>query len=446
MKHVDRIIHARWVLPIIPKNTVLEHHAIAIDNDRIVDILPSKEVSTKYTSDNIHEQKSHVLMPGLINTHAHTPMNIFKGLADDLELMNWLENHIWPSEQKILASDSVYHGSMLAIAEMIRGGTTCFNDHYFFPNETAAAAIQTGIRACIGLWVGSVPTGWAQNAEEYMEKARIAYHERDNNPLITYAMAPHSPYVNDDHSLKLTKAFADEHNLRIHIHLHETQTELEINQSQFNNRPLARFESLGLLNERLIAVHMVHLTDDEIAKCRETGVNISHNPESNLKLASGFAPIQKLLNAGVNVSLGTDGAASNNDLDMFGELRTAALIAKGLTQDPTALDATTALEMATINGAKTMGLEKETGSIEIGKYADVIAVDLDHLFTQPIYNIASHLAYAVNRLQVSDVWVAGKQLLSNGEFTTLDQNKVVADSQQWAKQAMPFRSLASTQK
>lgn len=428
---IDTLIHARWILPIVPRNQLLEHHSIAVRDGRILDILPTESAVKKYTANNTLSRKQHLIMPGLINTHAHTPMNLFRGLADDLPLMDWLQNYIWPAEQKILNHDSVYQGSMMAIAEMIRGGTTCFNDHYFFPNDTARAAIDTGIRACIGLWIGSVPTGWAKDAEGYIEKARISYAERDKNPLITYAMAPHSPYVNDDHSLQLTKTFADKHNLRIHIHLHETKAELEINQSQHNNRPLARFHNLGLLNERFIAVHMVHLTDEEIALCAETKLHVSHNPESNLKLASGFAPIAKLMKAGVNVSLGTDGAASNNDLDMFGELRTAAFIAKAVTQDPTVLDAMTTLEMATINGAKTLGLEKDIGSLEIGKLADMITVDFDHLFTQPVYHPTSHLVYAVNRLQVNDVWVAGKILLENMKFKTLDVDQVMANIKQY---------------
>jgi 5-methylthioadenosine/S-adenosylhomocysteine deaminase len=432
MQTIDTLIHARWILPIVPRNQILEHHSLAIHEGVIVDILPTETVAQKYTAKNVVDRSNHVVMPGLINTHAHTPMNLLRGLADDLQLMDWLNHHIWPAEAKLLCSDSIRDGSQLAIIEMLRGGTTCFNDHYFFPNETAEVAIQSGMRACIGLWVGSVPTGWAKNVEEYIEKARHAYQNRDKNPLITFALAPHSPYVNDDHSLMLTKAFADEHDLRIHIHLHETQTEIDMNLAQYHNRPLERFLKLGLLNERLIAVHMVHVNDDEIALCAEKKVHIAHNPESNLKLASGFAPIAKFIKAGVNVSLGTDGAASNNDLDMFGELRTAALIGKAVVQDPTVLDAMTVLEMATINGAKTLGLEKKIGSLEIGKHADVIAVDLSHYFTQPVYHPISHLVYAVNRMQVSDVWVAGKQLLNKGEFTQIDTDAVVKKALKWA--------------
>ncbi|OGT40998.1 MAG: N-ethylammeline chlorohydrolase [Gammaproteobacteria bacterium RIFCSPHIGHO2_12_FULL_40_19] len=433
MQTIDTLIHARWVLPIVPRNKVLEHHSIAVDHEKIIAILPTDTAKKNYTAKNNVDRSTHVVMPGLVNTHAHTPMNLLRGLADDLQLMDWLQNHIWPAESKILCPESIYDGSLLAIIEMLRGGTTCFNDHYFYPNDTARAAVDAGMRAVLGLWVGNAPTGWAKDADECIAKAKIEYANRPDSRLITYALAPHSPYITDDHSLLLTKHFADEHNLRIHIHLHETLDEINIDLERYGKRPMQRFHELDLLNDRLIAVHMVHVTDDEIALCAEKNVHVSHNPESNLKLASGFAPVVKFLKAGINVCLGTDGAASNNDLDMFGELRTAALIAKGTHQDPTALNAMTMLEMATINGAKALGLETEIGSLEKGKYADIIAVDLDHFFTQPVYNPISHLVYAVNRMQVSDVWVTGKQLLNCGEFVNLDVKEVVAKVNEWAR-------------
>ncbi|MDP1574107.1 MAG: TRZ/ATZ family hydrolase [Coxiellaceae bacterium] len=433
MKTIDTLIHARWIVPVVPRNQILEQHSIAIQAGKILDILPTDLAKQNYTAQNTLDRSSHVVMPGLINTHAHTPMNLLRGLADDLALMDWLNNHIWPAEGKLLSEESVYAGSSLAIAEMLRGGTTLFNDHYFYPNVTARAAIDAGMRACVGLWVGNAPTGWAKDAEECLEKAAIEFENRPESDLITYAMAPHSPYItSDDHLLK-TKTFADKHNLRFHIHLHETQAEIDIDLKQYNMRPMERFKKLGLLDDKLIAVHMVQLTDEEIALCAEKKINVSHNPESNLKLGGGFAPIAKLMKAGVNVCLGTDGAASNNDLDMFSELRTAALIAKAVASDPTVCDAMSALEMATINGAKAMGLADQIGSIEKGKMADIIAIDFNHLCTQPVFNPISHLAYAVNSLQVSDVFIAGKQLLNKGEFTALDIKKIMHDANQYAK-------------
>ncbi|OGT44711.1 MAG: N-ethylammeline chlorohydrolase [Gammaproteobacteria bacterium RIFCSPHIGHO2_12_FULL_38_11] len=433
MQTIDTLIHARWIIPIIPRNQILENHSLAIDRGKIIDLLPQAEATQKYQAKNTLDRKSHAVMPGLINTHAHTPMNLLRGLADDLQLMDWLQNHIWPAEGKLLSPESVYDGSMLAIAEMLRSGTTCFSDHYFYPNATAQATIDANMRGAMGLWVGNAPTGWAKDADECLLKAETEYANRPDSHLISYMMAPHSPYIALDDHLVRTKQFGDDNNLRFHIHLHETQAEIDIDLASYKMRPIERFNKLGLLDDKLIAVHMVHLTDDEIALCAEKKINVSHNPESNLKLASGFAPIAKLLKAGVNVCIGTDGAASNNDLDMFGEMRTASFIGKGITQDPTALDTMTILEMATINGAKAMGLDKEIGSLETGKQADIIAIDFDHLFTQPVYNPISHLVYAMNSLQVSDVFVAGKQLLCKGEFTGLDAAKIIAKANEWAK-------------
>ena len=430
---IDTLLHGRWIVPIVPRNQILEHHTIAIHHGKILDILPTQEAKKKYTAKNTLDRSGHVVMPGLINTHTHTPKNLFRGIADDKSLMDWLNNYIWPAEQKTINAESVYDGSMAAIAEMLRGGTTCFNDHYFFPLETAHAALEAGMRAAIGLHVMSVPTQWAQGEMDSIRKVKEAYANRPHSPLLTWMIAPQGPYTNTDESLVAGKELAEQWDIRFHIHLHETQAELEIDLKAHNKRPLKRFLDLGLLDEKFIAVHMVHVTDDEIALCAEKKIHVSHNPESNLKLASGFAPIVKFMKAGVNVCMGTDGVASNNDLDMFGEMRTASFIAKAVNQDATALDAMTTLEMATINGAKALGLEKEIGSIEIGKQADIIAINFDHLFTQPVYNPISHLIYAVNRLQVSDVFVAGKQLLDRGEFTQMDVPRIVANVRKWVE-------------
>lgn len=432
---IDTLIHARWVLPIVPRNQLFEHYSIAIDHEKIIAILPTEQAKKTYHAKQIHHRLSHVLMPGLVNTHAHTPMNLLRGLADDLTLMDWLNHHIWPAEQKILCPESIYDGSLLAIAEMIRGGTTFFSDHYFFAPETARAVIKSGIRAALGHHVMQFPSAWSSGEKESMQKAEHCHANRPHSSLITWTMVPHSPYGNTDEGLLMVKAFAEKHDLKIHIHLHETQHEIEMSLKEFKKRPLQRFHELELLNQQLIAVHMVHLTDSEIALCAETGLHVSHNPESNLKLASGFAPIVKLMKVGVNVCLGTDGAASNNDLDMFGELRTASLIAKATSQDPTVLDAFTTLEMATMNGAKALGLEKEIGSLEAGKWADIISVNLDNVITQPIYHPISHLVYAVNRLQVEDVWVAGKQLLNQTQFTELDIESIVEKAKYWGSRA-----------
>lgn len=444
MQHVDTIITARWVLPIAPQNHILDHHSVVVHQDQIIDLLPTEKVVTQYTTNNHIDRSQHVVMPGLVNTHCHNMMVLFRGLADDLPLMDWLNKHMWPAEGDIMNPDSIRDGMRLAIAEMIRGGTTCYNDHYFFPLESAAVTIETGMRGCIGFQVMNVPNKWAKNEDEYCQKALDAYQNRQEHPLITYAVAPHAPYTNSDRSLTLAKQLADDHGLRMHMHVHETQAEIDMELKAHNKRPLQRLHDLGLLDKRFIAVHMVHLTEDEITLCSKQGIHVAHCPESNMKLASGEPQIQAYMDAGINVSLGTDGAASNNDLDMFGELRTASFLAKLAAKNPTALAAADALKMATLNGAKALGLDDKIGSIEKGKQADLIAINMNHLFTQPIYNPMSHLVYAVNRLQVSDTWIAGKHLLDKGNFTQLDLDKTIADANQWAKQCDRYKSEACT--
>lgn len=445
-KHVNTLIHARWIVPIAPKNNVLEHYSIAIQAGKIIDLLPTDEAKIKYQAENTIERQHHVIMPGLINTHTHTPMNLFRGLADDLPLMDWLNNHIWPAEQKIINAESVYAGSRLAIAEMIRTGTTCFNDHYFFPTETARAVLDMGLRASLGHVIMNVPTDWAQDETGYLEKAQKSLENKPDSDRLSWTIAPHAPYTNSDSSLSKAKSLANQYDLRMHVHLHETQNEIDIDLGNHNKRPMQRFHDLGLLDEKFIAVHMVHLNDEEIDLAQSTGLTVSHNPQSNMKLASGFARINDLMKAGVNVCLGTDGAASNNDLDMFSEAQSASFLSKAASGDPTALDAMTTLELATINGAKALGIDDKVGSLEVGKDADLIAVDLSHCNTQPIYNPISHLAYAVNSHQVSDTWVAGKQLLSDSSFTDCDIDEIIAKAQPYVDVAREFASKASSNK
>ena len=430
---IDTLILARWLLPIAPQHIILEHHAVAIVGDTIVDILPIEDAKQKYQAKTILDRSTHVVMPGLVNTHCHNVMTLFRGLADDLPLMDWLNNHIWPAEAEIICPDSIKDGVRLAIAEMIRGGTTCYNDHYFFPLECEEVTIEEGMRGCIGLVMMNVPNQYAQDENGYYQKAVDALNNRSHHPLISWLVAPHAPYTNSDRSLLLAKKLADEHHLRMHMHLHESIPELEIEIKNHGKHPIQRLHDLNLLNDRFLAVHMVHVNDDEIALCRELGIHIAHCPESNLKLASGFPRIKKYKDAGINVSLGTDGAASNNDLDMFGELRTASFLAKAVSGDSTALSAPEALKMATLDGAKALGLSDKIGSLETGKQADIIAINMDHLFTQPIYNPMSHLVYAMNRLQVSDVFIAGKHLLDKGEFTQLDLERTISRANKWAE-------------
>ena len=444
MDTVDLLITARWILPIAPDHSVLENYAVLLRGDRIVDLLPREHAMQRYSAKHTLELKDHVLMPGMVNAHTHTPMNLFRGLADDLPLMSWLNNHIWPAEGELINAESVTTGTRLAIAEMIRGGTTCFNDNYFFHDVIAQTAIEAGMRACVGFVIMSVPTKWAQEETGYFNKMMSTLDQLKKHPLITWSIAPHAPYTVSDNSLRRVKELSDQWQLPIHMHMHEAAPEIASSIKEFGMRPLARINKLGLLSPRFINVHMTQLTEDEIKLVKETGAHVVHCPESNLKLASGYSPVVSLMNEGINVALGTDGAASNNDLDMWGELRTASLLAKDKTQDPTSLPAKQALAMATIHGAKALGLEKEIGSIEPGKAADLIAINLASYLTQPIYSPISHLAYAVNRLQVSDVWIAGKRVLKNGEFTQLKIDSIVEEAKQWAEKASPFKADIST--
>jgi len=428
---IDTLINAHWIIPVEPQDQVLEHHSLAINDGKIIDILPTAQAKEKYAAFDEHQLDAHALIPGLINGHTHAAMTLFRGLADDLPLMDWLNNHIWPAEQQWVNPEFVEDGTRLAIAEMIRGGTTCFNDMYFFPDHTAEVVVTSGIRAVIGLIMIDFPTAWAKDPEEYLTKGINVHDKYKHNPLIRTAFAPHAPYTVSDEPLKKIYTDAEELNIPIHMHVHETWDEIEKSLEQYGKRPIQRLLDLGLLNERLIAVHMTQIEQDEIELIAKHGVSVLHCPESNLKLASGFCPINDLLLAGVNVALGTDGAASNNDLDMLGEMCTAALLAKGVVNDSSAVPAHTVLEMATINAAKALDMDDEIGSLTVGKQADVVAINLNSIETQPMYAPISQIVYSCNRNQVTDVWVAGKQLLKERELTTLDEMVVIETTKLW---------------
>ena len=432
MQTVDLIINARWIVPVTASQQVLENHAVIVKDSRIVALLPQQQATQLYTAAATHDMNEHCLIPGLINNHAHTAMSLFRGLADDLPLMTWLSDHIWPAEKQFVGDSFVESGSALAIAEMIRGGTTCFNDMYFFPDATARIVDRSGIRASLGMVIIEFPTNWAANVDEYMHKGQQLHDHYRHHPRITTAYAPHAPYTVADTTLEKIIVNAEEMDLPIHMHIHETAAEVSQSVEDFSMRPLERLKQIGLLSPRLIAVHMTQLSHEEIGWCAEAGVHIAHCPESNLKLASGFCPVNELDKQGVNITIGTDGAASNNDLDMFAEMRQAALLAKAVGQDPGAIPAHKAIEMATINAAKSLGLEQQTGSLEVGKYADLVAVDMSSLESQPMFDVVSQLVYATGRDKVTDVWVAGKQLLTSRQLTTLNETKIIADAQQWA--------------
>lgn len=436
MQQIDLIIHARWVIPVEPAG-VLEHHCVAVHQGRILALLPGADAQTRYQAAETLHLSEHALTPGLVNAHTHAAMSLLRGLADDLPLMEWLHLNIWPAEGAWVSPEFVHDGAELAIAEMLRGGVTCFNDMYFFPDETARVAARCGMRANVGLIVFDFPTAWASNADDYLHKGIALHDALRDEPLISASFAPHAPYTVSDAPLQKIVTYAEELNLQIHMHVHETAEELRQGLDKYGTRPLQRLQELGLLSPSLMAVHMTQLTDEEIAQVAHSGAHVLHCPESNLKLASGFCPVDKLIKAGVNVAIGTDGAASNNDLDMFGEMRTAALLAKGVSGDATSVSAAQALRMATLNGARALGLEDNIGSLQAGKAADMTAVHLGAIETQPLYDPVSQLVYATGRHQVTDVWVAGKRLLHERQLTTLDEQAILAKARQWRAKIRP---------
>lgn len=405
---VDLAIEARWVAPVTQMSRLLENTSVILREGVIVDILPNFEASTKYNPSVTVKLDEHILIPGLINLHSHAAMNLMRGIADDLALMSWLNEHIWPLEAQALSERFVYDGALLACAEMLKGGITCFNDMYFFPEATAQATIKAGMRAQIGLGVIDFPSPYASDADDYLLKGLNARDQWRGNSLISSCIAPHAPYTISNQTFEKVMTYAEQLGLGVHTHLHETQDEIAQGIKQFGVRPIKRLADLGVLGPNLVAAHCVHMSDDDMQLMQGYGCHIAHCPSSNLKLASGVAPVSKMLSHNINIGLGTDGAASNNRLDMFTEMRTAALLSKGTSGDATAVPAEQALEMATINGAKALGLDSQIGSIEIGKLGDLTAVKLADIESMPCYDPISHLVYVAGREHVTHVWVQGE--------------------------------------
>lgn len=431
MEPVDTLLSASWVVPVEPSGRVLVDHSIAVRDGRIVALAPESEARERYHGGHEVTLPGQVLLPGLVNTHTHAAMTLFRGMADDLPLMQWLHEHIWPAEQRWVSDALVRDGTRLACAEMMRGGVTCFNDMYFYPDEAGRVAGECGMRATVGLIVVDFPTVWARDADEYLAKATEVHDRFRDDPLVQTAFTPHAPYSVSDTAFARVRTLADELDIPVHIHVHETDGEIADSVRDLGERPIARLDRLGLLNHRLMAVHMTHLDDAEVTRVATSGAHVVHCPESNLKLANGFCPVQRLLDAGINVALGSDGAASNNDLDLHGEMRTAALLAKGVAADAAALPAARALELATLAGARALGMEHEFGSLEPGKSADVVAMDLNGVESQPVHDPLSQIVYASTRDLVSNVWIAGRQVVKERELLTIDDDAVVDNARQW---------------
>ncbi len=428
----DLLLEAGFVVPVVPKATVLADHAVAVKDGRILAVLPRAEARSRFLPAEIVSRPEAALIPGLVNSHTHNPMTLLRGVADDLPLMPWLQQHIWPIEGAVMAPDYIADGIELAVAEMLRGGTTACNESYFFPDVQAQTYKRLGFRATVGLPIIEFPSPWAATTAAYFDKALEVYDQWRGDPLVRFAFAPHAPYTVSDASFERIGMLAAQLDLPIHCHVHETAQEISDSQAQHGQRPLARLDRLGIVDARLIAVHMTQLTEGEIRLCAERGVHVAHCPQSNLKLASGFCPVEALRQAGANVAIGTDGCASNNDLDMFEETRQAALLAKAVAGDARALDAPSALEAATLAGAKALGRDDEIGSIEPGKQADLVLVDLGELELQPLYSVVSHLVYVATRHQVTDVWVGGQARMRDRRLVGIDLEALKARTRRWA--------------
>ena len=435
MQHCDILILAGWCIPVEPHDLVLPDHGVAVTDGKIVELLPTGEARKKYAPSVLVDRPDHVLIPGMVNTHTHAAMTLLRGIADDLPLEQWLKDAIWPIENRWVGTEFVRDGTRLAIAEMLLSGCTCFSDQYFFPEIVAETAEDMHMRAVVATPVLEFPTPWADNATECLNKGAELVHDRyAEHTLISSAFAPHSTATVSDETFGELRILADQLDKRIQIHLHESAQEIEDALAATGERPIERLKRLGLINSSLLAVHAVHLTDDEIGQFADTGVSVAHCPNSNLKLADGIARITAIHSAGIPVGLGTDGAASNNLLNMPGEMRTAALLAKAESGDATALPATAALRMATLTGARTLGLEEQIGSIESGKWADLACVDLMHINSQPVYDPLSQVVYAIHPQQISDVWIAGRHQIENSALVQIDQADILRRSAEWRQQ------------
>lgn len=424
-------LSARWLLPMTPERQLLEHHSLIIDATRIIDCLPTVQARQCYP-DAVEERfDQHVLMPGLINLHAHMAMSLLRGVADDLPLMTWLQEHIWPLEGRWMREDFVYDGTLLSAAEMLRSGITCVNDMYFYPQDMGRALLTAGLRGMVGASIIEFPTAYASTVDDYFSRGLQARDQFVGEELIGFNLAPHAPYTISDATFARVITLAEQLDMPIHTHIHETRQEIEDSLERFGVRPLARLEALGLLSPRLIGAHGVHLTEAEIERLCHYNCSIAHNPTSNLKLASGIAPVAALLDAGVNVGLGSDGAASNNRQDIFSEMRLAALLGKVAADDAAAVSAWQALEMATINGARALGWDDRIGSLQVGKAADVIAVELADLHCAPVYDPVSHLVYVCGREHVSDVWVNGRRRVRQRQLQGLDEAQLLSRAAAW---------------
>ena len=431
MKSTTLIIQAKWIITGNHEQPALENHSMVIHNGLITEILTTSDAKGIYPHAELIDYPHHAVMPGFINAHTHIGMNYFRGLGNDLPLMDWLTKHIFPAEKKWLSHEFVRDASLFAMAEMIRSGTTCFNDMFYFLQATAEAAQTAGMRAFIGMTVIEFPTPWAESTNDYFNKGMEFYESYQHHPLISTTFAPHAPYTVSDESFIRIRDLAEKHDLKINLHLHETLDEINQSLTQFKKRPIKRLHDLGFISPRLISIHSANLNEEDLNILQITKPSIVHCPESNMKLASGICPVERLQSLGINVALGTDSVASNNDLDMISEMKTANFLAKITSRNPVSLNAHETIELATLCGAKALGVDHLIGSLSQGKAADFIAIDLHAVDTLPTYDPIAQIVYSSGRHQVSDVWVSGKQLMHNRQLLTIDEEHIKEKAMYW---------------
>ena len=424
------LLEPDYLLPVAPENILLTDHSVLMVGQTIAAVGPRETLRQQFPQAMRQALPGEVILPGLVNAHGHAAMSLFRGLADDLALMTWLNDHIWPAEGRHVSQHFCAVGARLAIAEMLATGTTCFADMYFFPEASAAEATAAGIRTSLSFPILDFPSNWGSGPDQYLSLGLDLHDRYRHSDLVSVGFGPHAPYTVSDPVLEKVATLAHQLDLPIQIHVHETAAEIEAALQTDKRRPLRRLYDIGLLTPATQCVHMTQVNDEDLALLVETQAAVVHCPQSNLKLASGFCPVQKLLDAGIRVGLGTDGAASNNDLDLFDELKTAALLAKAVAGDARALPALQALHMATLGGAAVLGLEQRIGSIEVGKQADLVALNLDDLASQPIYHVPSQLVYTSGGSRVTHTWVAGRLCYRHGHWPWLDSERLQAEVRQ----------------
>jgi 5-methylthioadenosine/S-adenosylhomocysteine deaminase len=432
-KNVETVISASWIFTANKDDKLLENHSVVIEGGVIVDIVESDSVFNIYQANEVYQLTDQLLIPGLINAHTHLAMSLLKGYADDMKLSVWLNNHIWPAEKSIVSPQFVSDGSRLAMAEMLKGGITTFNDMYFYPHSTAEVSEEIGMRANIGLVVLDFPTGYASDPQDYLNKGLNFRDTWRDNSLITTSIAPHAPYSVSDESFSMIGTYANQLQMTVHTHLHETEAEVNESLQKFNMTPIQRLDKLGILGPNVTAAHCVHLNDTDISILEKNQVNVIHNPSSNMKLGSGVANIKALCEKSLNIGLGSDSSASNNRLDIITEIRSTLLLHKGKNQDAEFLSPIDVIKMATINSAKAIGLDEKIGSIEVGKKADITVINLNSIECQPCYDPLSTFVYSADKNSVSHVWVDGDIKVKKHFLVNIDEDKLLHNTKLWQR-------------